>query len=95
VAAALLIEAIDTLLAIADAILAWIAVAAFVVTVLLFTVVLTGASVWRAIRRRHAPATAPQRPSCDSSDASNPQRPARARTVPSWVREEHDHQEAA
>ena len=50
--AALLIEAIDTFFAILDAILAWIAVIAFVATVFLLTTVAAVAHGWTAVRRR-------------------------------------------
>ena len=99
-------EAIDTAYTIGWAILAWIVLTAAFATLALYTLAVTawtvcrgvwrvGRAAWRAIRRRHAPATAPQGPSCDSSDANTPQRATRARTVPSWAREPHDHQEAA
>jgi hypothetical protein len=47
----LITEALDALFAIRDAILAWIAVGAAAVTIVLFTLVITGAWTWRAIRR--------------------------------------------
>jgi hypothetical protein len=88
-------EAIDTLFIVCHALLLWIAAGAFVATVALFTLVLSGAWAWRAVRGRHAPATAPQAPSCDSSDANTPQKATRARSVPSWARQPHDYEDAA
>jgi hypothetical protein len=88
-------EALDTLFVVCRALLAWIVVGAAAATVVLFTTVLTGASVWRAIRRRHTPASPPQVHSCDSSDANTPQKAPHARTVPSWAREPHDYEDAA
>jgi hypothetical protein len=88
-------EAIDTLFIVCHAILAWIVVGAAATTVVLFTTVLTGASVWRAIRRRHTPASQPQTLPCDSSDASTPQKATQRRTAPSWARQPHDYEDAA
>ncbi|WP_037616367.1 hypothetical protein [Streptomyces aureus] len=50
--AVLLFEAIDTALAILNAIVAWIAVLAFLATVVLYTLILTGAWIRRGVRRR-------------------------------------------
>ncbi|MFJ8995570.1 hypothetical protein ACIRQH_34845 [Streptomyces sp. NPDC102279] len=47
----LIFDAIDTAGRILDAIFLWIVAAAFVATVAIYTVVLTGVVTWRAIRR--------------------------------------------
>lgn len=49
--ALLFVDAIDTASAILDAIFLWIVAAAFVTTVAIYTLILTGAVTWRAIRR--------------------------------------------
>lgn len=100
-------EAIDTGTRIGWAIVAWIAVGAAVLTVVLFTVVLTGAwamrgawraarGVWtgRALRKPQAPVSRPQALPCDSRDAGTPRGPAQgpSRPAPSWA---HADKEAA
>jgi hypothetical protein len=89
-AAVLLVEAIDTASALLDAILLWIAVAAFVVTVAVYTLILTGAWAWRAVRRRSTAPLAASQP----TDAPIPPRTAERHTGPTWARTEHE-QEAA
>jgi hypothetical protein len=82
VTALLLFEVIDTAAVMADAILAWIVVAAFVATVVVYTLVLTGAWAWRAVRRGSAaPLPAEQAPQAPESTPT-PQR----RTAPAWAR---------
>jgi hypothetical protein len=88
-------EAVDTATAIGWAIVAWIVAAAAVFTVCLFTGVLVGAWGWKTLRKRCAPARRPESPSRGSRDAGTPPSPARARSAPSWVRDDHDRQEAA
>jgi hypothetical protein len=51
VTALLIFGAIDTASTILNAIAIWIVAAAFVATVAIYTVILTGAVTWRAIRR--------------------------------------------
>lgn len=99
-------EAIDTAYTIGWAIVAWIILTAAAGTLALYTLAVTawtvcrliwraGHAAWRAIRRRHTPASPPHTVPCDSSDANTPQKATQARSVPSWAREPHDHQEAA
>jgi hypothetical protein len=89
-------EAIDTGTRIGWAIVAWIAVGAAALTVVLFTAVLTGAwamrGAWRAVRRGHKPVSRPRTLSRGSRDADAAPNPAQARTAP---RRAHDEQEAA
>lgn len=85
-------EALATLFTVCRALAAWIAVLAFVVTVAIYTAVLTGVFAWRAVRRRSTGAqTAPQPP---ETPAFTPN-PAQRRTGPSWARDDHEQQEAA
>jgi hypothetical protein len=86
VTALLLVEVIDTAASLLDAILAWIAAAAFVVTVCLYTAILTGAwatrKAWRAVRTRStAPLAASQPPNAPDFIPA-PTTP----TAPSWAR---------
>jgi hypothetical protein len=90
VTALLLFEVIDTASVMADAILAWIVVAAFVATVVVYTLVLTGAWAWRAVRRR---STGPL-PASQPTDVQIPPHTAERHTAPAWARTEHE-QEAA
>jgi hypothetical protein len=90
-AALLLFEALDAAAVMADAILAWIAVLAFAVTVGLYTAALTGAWAWRAVRKA---VTGPL-PASQPTDAPIPPHAAERRTGPTWARTEPDHQEAA
>lgn len=84
---ALLFEALDTVAALADAILAWIVAAAVVATVVLYTAVLTGAWAWRAARRGYAAVSRPHRGACGSRDTSTPPNPAQppSRPTPEWA----------
>lgn len=91
VTALLLFEVIDTAAALLDAILAWIAVAAFAVTVGLYTAILTGAWAWRAARRGVAGAWRAEQAAPGPESIPTPQR----RTGPSWARTDTDQQEAA
>lgn len=86
--ALLLFEVIDTAAVMADAILAWIVAAAFVVTVGLYTAVLTGAWAWRAARRGVTGSLAAEQPAPDPESTPTPQR----RTGPAWA---HTDKEAA
>lgn len=88
-------EAIDTLFIVCHALLLWIAAGAFVATAALFTLVLSGAWAWRAVRKRHAPDSRPQPVPCGSRDANAPQRASQRRTPPSWARQPHDYEDAA
>jgi hypothetical protein len=88
VSALLLVEVIDTAGTLLDAILWWILVAGFVATVVVYTLVLTGAWAWRTARRdRTAPLAA-----SEPSEAPFPPGPAERRSepqphpAPSWVR---------
>jgi uncharacterized transporter YbjL len=86
VTALLFVEVIDTaaslLDAILDAVLAWIVAAAFVVTVCLYTAILTGAwatrRAWRALTGPLVDEQAPQAP----EPIPTPTKP----TAPSWGR---------
>jgi ABC-type transport system involved in Fe-S cluster assembly fused permease/ATPase subunit len=86
--AVLLVEVIDTATVMADAILLWIVAAAFVVTVVVYTLVLTGAWAWRAVRRRSTGPLAASQP----TGAPIPPHTAERHTGPQWA---HDEQEAA
>jgi len=88
-------EAIDTAYTIGWALLAWVVLTAAFATLALYAAVVAVAFacevLWRgaaaavaAVQRLGAPALPPE-----------PQKPPRARAVPSWVREEHDQEEAA
>lgn len=90
-AAVLLVEAIDTASVLLDAILLWILVAAFVVTVVVYTLVLTGAWAWRAARRRSTGPLAASQP----TGAPIPPHTAERHTGPTWARTNDKHQEAA
>jgi hypothetical protein len=107
VTALLLVDAIDAASTLLDAVLAWIVAAAFVVTVCLYTAILTGAwairrawraarRVWtgRALRKPQAPVSRPQTLPRGSRDAGTPHSPAQApsRPAPSWA---HADKEAA
>ena len=83
--ALLLFEVIDTASVMADAILAWIIAAAFVVTVVVYTLVLTGAWAWRAVRRDRTGSLAASQPSGAPESIPTP-------TAPSWA---HADKEAA
>jgi ABC-type transport system involved in Fe-S cluster assembly fused permease/ATPase subunit len=91
VTALLLVEVIDTAEVMADAILAWIVAAAFVATVVVYTLVLTGAWAWRAARRRSTGSLAASQP----ADAPIPPRTAERPTAPSWAHANDKQQEAA
>jgi hypothetical protein len=87
-------EAIDTGTRIGWAIVAWIAVGAAVLTVCLFTVVLTGAwavrGAWRAVRRdrtRSLPASQPPKAPDFTPTAAKP-------TAPAWARHDHEREAA-
>jgi hypothetical protein len=87
-AALLLFEALDAAAVMADAILAWIAVLAFAVTVGLYAAILTGAWAWRAVRKAvTGPLPAEQAPQAPESTPT-PQR----HTAPAWA---HADKEAA
>jgi hypothetical protein len=86
VTALLLFEVIDTALAIANAILAWIAVAAFAGTVVLFTTMLAVAHGWKAARRRSTGPLAAEQPAPEAESIPTPQR----RTEPAWAHTEHE-----
>jgi len=86
VTALLLFDAIDTVGALADAILAWIAALALAATVGLYAVVLVAVAAWRAVRRGYAAISQPHRGACGSRDTSIPPNPADARLRPSWAR---------
>jgi hypothetical protein len=99
-------EAIDTVITIGWALLAWIILTAVFATLALYTLVVTawtvcravwraGRAAWRAVRGRHAPDSRPQPVPCGSRDANTPQRATQARSVPSWAREPHDYEDAA
>jgi hypothetical protein len=85
-AALLLFEALDAAAVMADAILAWIAVLAFAVTVGLYTAVLTGAWAWRAVRRGVAGSLPAEQPEQAPESTPTPQR----RTAPAWAHTEHE-----
>jgi hypothetical protein len=74
-------EAIDTGTRIGWAIVAWIAVGAAALTVVLFTAVLTGAWAWRAVRRAVTGAWRAEQAAPGPESISTPQR----RTGPSWA----------
>jgi uncharacterized transporter YbjL len=87
-ATVLLFEVIDTAAVMADAILAWIVAAAFVATVVVYTLILTGAWAWRAARRGLTGSLAASQP----TDAPIPPRTAERHTGPTWA---HADKEAA
>lgn len=75
-------EAIDTGTRIGWAIVAWIAVGAAALTVVLFTAVLTGAWAWRAVRRGVTGSLAASQPVEAPDFTPTPAKP----TAPSWAR---------
>ena len=79
--ALLLFDAIDTVGALADAILAWIVALALAATASLYAVVLVAAWVWRAIRRAVTGAWRAEQPAPAPESIPTPQR----RTGPSWA----------
>jgi hypothetical protein len=85
-AALLLVEVIDTAAVMADAILLWIVAAAFVATVVVYTLVLTVAWAWRAVRRRSTGSL----PASQPPGAPIPPRTAERRTAPAWAHTEHE-----
>jgi hypothetical protein len=91
-------EALTVLFVTCRALAAWVIAAAFVVTVCLYTVVLTGAwatrRAWRAVRRDRTGPLAASEPECHPSPPRAGERPSgpQQRPAPSWA---HDEQEAA
>jgi hypothetical protein len=85
-AAVLLFEVIDTAEVMADAILAWIIAAAFVATVVVYTLILTGAWAWHAVRRRSMGSLADEQAPQAPESTPTPQR----RTAPAWAHAEHE-----
>jgi hypothetical protein len=86
--AVVIAEAIDTGTRIGWAIVAWIAVGAAALTVVLFTAVLTGAWAWRAVRRGvTGPLAAPQPPKAPDFTSTHA-----TPTAPAWA---HADKEAA
>jgi hypothetical protein len=79
-------EAVTVLFVTCRALAAWVVAAAFVVTVGLYTAILTGAwatrKARRAIRTGSAGPLAASEPECDPSVANTPTTP----TAPSWAR---------
>jgi hypothetical protein len=79
-------EAVTVLFVTCRALAAWVIAAAFVVTVCLYTVVLTGAwatrKAWRAARRDRTVPLAASQPECDPHATNTPTTP----TVPAWAR---------
>jgi hypothetical protein len=88
--AVVIAEAIDTGTRIGWAIVAWIAVGAAALTVCLFTVVLTGAWAWRAVRRDRTGPLPASESECDPSIASTLTKP----TAPTWARDNHEREAA-
>jgi hypothetical protein len=88
-------EAIDTAIAIGWAIVAWIAVGAAVVTIVLFTTILVGAWGWKATRRGLRARVSAEQPAGDPSPPGTAER----HTAPRWARtdhhDHHDHEDAA
>jgi hypothetical protein len=79
-------EALGVLFVTCRALAAWLVAAAFVVTVGLYTAILTGAwatrKAWRAARRGSTAPLASSQPECDPSAANAPTKPP----APSWAR---------
>ncbi|WP_405883588.1 hypothetical protein OG762_36625 [Streptomyces sp. NBC_01136] len=88
-------EAVDTATAIGWAIVAWIAAAAAVFTVCLFTGILVGAWGWKTARRALSlRCGAPEAPDGAPDVHDAPEAP-QGRTAPSWACDGHERQEAA
>jgi hypothetical protein len=79
-------EALTVLFVTCRALAAWVVAAAFVVTVCLYTAILTGAwatrKAWHAARRGSAAPLAASQPECDPSATPAPTTP----TAPAWAR---------
>lgn len=88
-------EAIDTAYTIAGALLAWLAVIAFIVTVALFTTVLAVAQGVKAARRRLRWRRNAAQDDGEGFPATDAPNAPQSHTGPRWAREPHDHQEAA
>jgi hypothetical protein len=86
VTALLIVEVIDTASVMADAILAWIVAAAFVATVVVYTLVLTGAWAWLAVRRGVTGSLPDEQPELTPESTPTPQR----HTAPAWAHAEHE-----
>lgn len=84
--ALLLVEVIDTAEVMADAIAIWIIAIAFVATVVVYTLVLTGAWAWRAARRGLTGPLAALQP----TDAPIPPHATERHTGPTWAHTEHE-----
>jgi hypothetical protein len=82
VSAALVGEAVDVLFTVCRALAVWIVAAAFVATVVIYTLVLTGAWAWHAVRRRSTGSLAASQP----ADDPIPPRAAERHTGPQWAR---------
>lgn len=101
----LFVEAVDTAIVLAKAVIGWLIFLAVVGSILILAAIATGATavraVWRAVRARWrrgrgcAPAGAPHTASGDSRDAEAPSSPSRGRTRlrPSWAdKQTHDNE---
>lgn len=96
------VEAVDAML---RAVVAWIAVIAAVATLLGYGLAAlvwcacravrrgtVAAMAWRGLRKPSAPASRPQGPDCDSSDAGDAPEPPETRTdpSPSWAQTDRE-----
>jgi hypothetical protein len=86
----LLGEAVGVLFVTCRALAAWVIAAAFVVTVCLYTAVLTGAWAWRAVRRGAAGPLAASQPPEAPDSATTPAKP----TAPQRARHDHERKTA-